>query len=268
MKCKLHNGEAELCISHIIPKFVYKWMKETGPGRLRQMKDFKRPVQDGIKGKMLCLECERKFNIYETWFKKNVFDKYLKQNIFEFTSTKELGYFIISILWRVLVIFKDDGNNYFFKSNLDKAEIEWKNYLNKNLAIQNYKNFHLILIDNSYFVSEKSDLYFSRSVDIDIVQSNSLCFIYAKFSRFIIIGEIIGCEELSFKNTQVEIGEKLNNKNQIFEGLGDFFKSRVSSTITFKELGKNQQEKNILFYKDKLKNISELDYFKIIKKYN
>jgi len=31
-KCKLCGNRDELKASHIIPKFIYKWMKETGSG--------------------------------------------------------------------------------------------------------------------------------------------------------------------------------------------------------------------------------------------
>lgn len=33
MICEVHNEESNLSESHIIPKFVYKWMEETGMNR-------------------------------------------------------------------------------------------------------------------------------------------------------------------------------------------------------------------------------------------
>ena len=51
--CKLCNKKAQLRESHIIPKFVYNWMKKTGTGRFRQKKDLNKPLQDGIKDFLL-----------------------------------------------------------------------------------------------------------------------------------------------------------------------------------------------------------------------
>ena len=75
--CKLCNKKAQLQESHIIPKLVYKWMKQSGTGRLRQNKILNRPLQDGIKEYMLCTACEKEFGKREDWFKKNIFEKYL-----------------------------------------------------------------------------------------------------------------------------------------------------------------------------------------------
>ncbi len=269
MKCELHNGEAELCESHIIPKFVYDWMKKTGTGRFRQLGRLNLPIQDGIKKYMLCKDCEDKFSKYEKWFREKVFYPYLNNNEFVVKNEKELKYFIVSVLWRVLKLFKDDGNNYNFKVDLDKAELEWSKYLLFDMPIVNYDNFHLILINSDYFIEEKSDFYFSKAVDIEIAENENICFVYAKFSRFILIGEIIGLNENSFQYTNLAIQSDFNSENQMINELliFEFLKNRVSNIKGFDDLSEKQKVKNNEYYKNKLNSLSNTDYIRILKKY-
>ena len=270
MICELHNEEATLCDSHIIPKFVYKWIKESGPGRLRQMGKLNIPLQDGFTKKMLCKDCEDRFSLKEKWFKENVFIPYLEDKTLIVKNDEQLKYFVVSVLWRINKLFKDDGNKYKFKKDLDEAELEWRNYLLNGNDLSKYKNLHLILVDNDYFIDEKSDMYFSRNVDIEIAESNTICFIYAKFSRFILIGEITGLNEQSFENTNLDLEPEFMSANQIINvhEILDFFRSRIENIKDFKDLSEKQQKKNNEYYKDKLNKIEGSDYMKILDKYN
>lgn len=267
MICELHRENAKLCESHIIPKFVYKWMKETGSGRLRQVKTKNKPMLDGIKKHMLCKSCEDKFSKYEKLFSEKIFLPYLADNNITIENSIDLKYFIISVLWRILRLFKDDGTVYNFKNSLDEAEIEWRNFLLHDKPIKKYVNQHFILIDNSYWITQQSDVYFSRSVDIEIGQSEECCFVYAKFSRFMLIGEIVGFTSEDFENTNINMETEFCNSNQIMHGFSDYFNSRMDNMISYKDLSETQQKKNDEYYKDKLDNLQETDYLKIIKKH-
>ena len=267
MKCELHEVEAKLCESHIIPKFVYKWMKETGSGRLRQVGTKNKPMLDGIKKHMLCKDCEDKFSKYEKRFNENIFLPYLADNNISIENNIDLKYFIISVLWRILRLFKDDGTVYNFKNSLDAAEIEWRNFLLNNTPIKEYENQHFILIDDGYWISQKTDLYFSRAVDIEIAQSEECCFVYAKFSRFMLIGEITGFTSGDFENTNINMETEFSNSNQILPDFSDYFNHRIEYTFTYKDLSETQQKKNDEYYKEKLDKLQETDYLKIIRRH-
>jgi hypothetical protein len=269
MECELHKIEAELCESHIIPKFVYDWMKKTGTGRFRRLGTLNSPIQDGIKKYMLCKDCEEKFSKYEKWFSEKVFNPYINNSESVVKNENELKYFVVSVLWRILKLFKDDGNNYNFKIELNKAEIEWRKYLLNDIPISIHKNFHLILIDSDCWIEEKSDFYFTRAVDIEIAENENLSFVYAKFSRFILIGEIIGFIESSFQNSNITIENEFRLSNQkINEPLIiEFFRSRVSNIKGFDDLSEKQKKKNTEYYKSKLDSLKETDYMRILKKY-
>ncbi len=268
-KCELHNENASLCESHIIPKFVYNWMKKTGTGRLRQAYRLNTPLQDGIKKHMLCKDCEAKFSKYEKWFNENVFIPYLNDNSFKVSNQSELKYFVVSLLWRILKLLKDDGNRYKFKNELDTAELEWRQFLLEDTPLNSFQNQHFILIDSDYWITQKSDLYYSRAVDIDIAENEKLCLIYAKFSRFILIGEITGFPENSFENTNIKTQVEFSNTNQQINlsNIIEFFQSRIENIKQYYDLSENQQKKNDEFFEDKIDKIRKGEYFKILKKY-
>ncbi|MDQ6987940.1 MAG: hypothetical protein Q9M25_09070, partial [Mariprofundaceae bacterium] len=61
--CRLCGQEQDLQKSHVIPSFVYKWLKETsGTGFFRFGMEPNKRVQDGHKFYWLCKECEGRFN--------------------------------------------------------------------------------------------------------------------------------------------------------------------------------------------------------------
>jgi len=72
--CRLCRATKELQESHILPGFVFRWKKETSAtGYLRFGQQPNLRVQDGVKLHLLCRECERRFNNWETEFANRIF---------------------------------------------------------------------------------------------------------------------------------------------------------------------------------------------------
>jgi hypothetical protein len=69
MTCALCRNERELQVSHILPKFAQRRIKENaraGHGRmLAHLAGRERPVQNFAFEKLLCAECEHRFSIWE-----------------------------------------------------------------------------------------------------------------------------------------------------------------------------------------------------------
>ena len=103
-KCRLFGDDCELRNSHIFPKFVIDYFKETGSRFLRTFKEPNRRQQDGLKRYFLSEKAEQRFSINEKWFAENIFKPYLKQQRIIFEYDEHLFYFAISLLWRILVL--------------------------------------------------------------------------------------------------------------------------------------------------------------------
>ena len=128
MQCALCLNDRDLCESHIYPKFTYRRMKEEDRGSFRAFsisggKTEEEIVQDGFKEKLLCKECEGRFQKWEDYFARIVLqkklldlkrpsggEKWVRVDGFDYTKMK---LFLRSILWRTQV-----SKNPRFKTNL------------------------------------------------------------------------------------------------------------------------------------------------------
>ena len=154
--CALCSNTAKLEKSHIIPKFVFKFLKKDSfTGRMRVTAEPNKAVQDGEKVDLLCDECESIFQKVETYFSNKVFRPY---KLGEF---KELKYedskifdFITSVNWRILYAelnvnlnSKENSFNSRQLAILQRDEEIMRNYLlGKRKDLCNIEN-HLFFSD-------------------------------------------------------------------------------------------------------------------------
>ncbi|GLB29108.1 hypothetical protein LAD12857_10310 [Lacrimispora amygdalina] len=117
--CALCRENKELELSHIIPKFVMRYLKKTAFGAIRNMGDFNRVVQDSEKHYLLCGDCEDLFSTYETKFANKFFYPYMKDNVKEFNYDGDTYYFLTSVSWRSLYLDILD-----FVENAEKVGID------------------------------------------------------------------------------------------------------------------------------------------------
>jgi hypothetical protein len=145
--CKLCGQTAELCESHVIPKFVFAWMKETGDRTFRGIEDPNRVLQDGGKLLALCETCEQRFSQREGWFSRSMFRPFVTDGVLPNRQyDTRLFYFLTSLAWRAIVlndaIPPPDHPNH---QAIAAAEREWRKYLLTEEAPVTFNTFHLIL---------------------------------------------------------------------------------------------------------------------------
>lgn len=213
--CKL-CGNSEQVDSHILPKFIFRWLKKTGTGRLRSTENVNLPKEDGIVKKFLCEACESKFNKAETYFAKNVFYPVINDKIEEFKYDENLRYFIISLFWRTLKdsLYEDvEGTQWHDK--LLEIERVWTDYLYHDKPMTNFNEIHCIAgVD---IIGDKSPddfvMYMSRMTDAGIPNNDNWCFFYVKIPRFIFLMPISGFNLELFENSKIEISGTYNLNN-------------------------------------------------------
>ena len=132
--CRLCSGGGKLRKSHIIPSFVYKWLKETsGTGFIRFGYSPNLRTQDGFKLYWLCDECEKLFNSWETEFANTIFHPINKGIDTSFHYGSWLLKFAVSVSWRVLNFFVEEKDLSHFPPILqEKANIAlsyWQYFL-------------------------------------------------------------------------------------------------------------------------------------------
>lgn len=103
--CALCLKESVLKTSHLLPKAIIKWLKDTSAtGYLRQVGTPNVRRQDILKEEMLCSECELLFSKFEEYFMRNFFHVHVSKHDTprQFLYNETLLNFVASVNWRTL----------------------------------------------------------------------------------------------------------------------------------------------------------------------
>lgn len=275
--CRLCGTVSELQESHVIPKFVYKWMKETsGTGYLRFGMQPNKRAQDGYKFYWLCEDCEQRLNNWETEFSKRIFHPFIHDD----TDQAQYGTwflpFCVSISWRVLNLFMEQHNlDHFSEKHLKSAERArevWKEFLlGKRPHPEKYEQHFLPMnVIESYTYPDMPpniNRYILRSVDIDAACNEKSAIIYSKLGRFVIIGFLEEPHPNQWVGTKVHVksGVVGQRKYILPEIFGNYFANRAKRINSIYEKISEKQNKKIeeTFLKD-LDRAAESESFKAI----
>ncbi|HHQ6722811.1 TPA: hypothetical protein ACSTNG_002585 [Serratia fonticola] len=219
--CKYCNKNEAIKNSHIIPSFVYEWVKSTAPTRfLRATHEPNVRLQDGSKSALLCLYCEQKFSKIEDEFKSQYFSKvanYRKPCPEKIEITQSVLKCIYIMAWRSLA-----DTVYFPKEN-DYKDEEIKEFpslleeIKKSIENNDFLAFktHLIpcvkkVLLRLNFPQVPWHMY-ERSVTSEArIWNNWLRFIlYIQIPFSIIVFEIVPNEDDPWVGTQLSEGEHL-----------------------------------------------------------
>lgn len=211
--CRLCGREQDLQLSHIFPKFVVDWLKKTGTGYIRNAIVVNRRSQDGSKQRMLCRTCEQRFSANENYFSSQVFHPVLR-GATNIRYDSRLIYFLISLLWRVahanLPKAREKKNR--FLDIIEAAEMEWRQFLLGNQALDHFRHVHLFVFDiteNPPPLAKGFNVYCARALDGTFFNDTDNCYVYAKFARFLCVAILTPYDEQNWVNTRVATDESV-----------------------------------------------------------
>jgi hypothetical protein len=257
-ECHLCDRNRELRESHIIPSFVYKWLKaSSGTGHIRFGETPNLRTQDGYKAYLLCGECEGLFNSWETEFANSIFHP-LNQGI---ASTFKYGpwmlRFAVSVSWRVLTFFMKEMDLSHFPPPLqEKATVaiaQWKRFLLGATPHPSRFEQHMLPLDRiKKFTHPETppniNRYILRTVDIDTVHSgDKAAYVYSKMGRIVLVGFIEMPRPREWKGTKLHVKEGvLGSTHYILpSGFGDYFMNKAKRLITIQKSMSEKQRKTI-----------------------
>ena len=197
--CRLCGELGELQESHVIPSFVYKWLKETSAtGFLRFSDAPNKRVQDGYKQYWLCLSCEQRLNVWETQFATNVFHPLSNDGGERVKYDAWMIKFCASISWRTLLKIQESGLEHFTPSQRVTAEqalAVWSKFILGKLPHPGRHEQHLLPLDTivedpSGKMPANINRYILRTVGMDAIRSESTTFVFTKMSKFLVLGFI------------------------------------------------------------------------------
>jgi len=231
LKCNLCKKDKQLKRSHIIPKFIYRWIKKSSvTGGIRGNNNPNLRKQDGDVEKFLCAECEQKFSVIEKYFKEHFFDEAKNNSIKKSVVTIELFDFCVSLIWRCLKFrvvndYKLDELTTSEKNIINEFLNKCETYLrDNNLNVLDPFNFHIIpttenmeekgKINYNSFVNQRGTDHSYRAFCEDKEGFDYLLF-YVKIPFFLIVVEIIPNSKYQWLATKLEIGETVCNESNI-----------------------------------------------------
>ena len=225
--CSLCGHDRDLQESHIIPKFIGKWLKQTsGTGFLVNANHASKRVQDLITLRLLCHDCEERFSKFETYFANEIFFPFHKKQAKSFEYDGRLELFAISLSWRALKTQYDTFKleHPHFSSLVDQAEIHWREFLmGSKQTICPYEN-HLLFLDylkSGDGILPQFNWYTLRAVDATIVANEKRILIYVKLPWMIFVSSIYPTTLEGWEGTDIKESGTLtthqSNKDGEFE---------------------------------------------------
>ncbi|MEX0552149.1 hypothetical protein [Klebsiella grimontii] len=189
-KCRLCGRETVLELSHILPKFIFKYAKSTSlTGHIRATENPNRIVQDGKKIPFLCKECETLFSGWESYFSQNIFHPYQNDEKDSFDYDYRLSKFLASVSFRVLLYsFENDKNDFFDSTILKHAPVainNLKEYLLGNNPHPKEQRQSLVLLDKTSDEINDKNMYLTRAIDFDVMTTDDCSFVYIKYLKFL-----------------------------------------------------------------------------------
>lgn len=237
MKCALCKKNKSLALSHIIPSFVTKWIKNTSAtGYLRFAENINLRVQDSKKIRLLCYDCEQILNTFETKFSNTVFHPYVNNELDDHGVAKgEIPFFnydiwmmkfIISLQWRIAVTGSDIQSENFsdnYKHTLIDVLEEWRIFLLGESKFFRYCDTHIIFLQNLAAaegdfppnLNEKINFYILRATDGTIIFSKSSLGVFSKIGPIAFYTFIIPSKLKRADDTRIHFKGKIKSAQGI-----------------------------------------------------
>lgn len=213
-KCALCSEGTDLKISHIVPKFVFRYLSKTSDtGKFRDPYNIKKRIQDGPKYKLLCSECEQMLSESEKYFAEKIFKPYVHGKEVNIKYDQNLQYFIKSAHWRFLLtrISSYTSEEQQLLKDIEIAlrpQIQFEKKEQKTLVIleldypkfPKWSSHHIYSINENVLDIFNNDLYsVKRMVTCDLLFYKNRVIIYSYYCGLILCS-VFNCSKIDYLN--------------------------------------------------------------------
>lgn len=197
--CKLCNKDDDLRISHVLPKFLGRYLKKTSAtGFFTAVDKNGKPSrsQDIYKRRLLCGQCESILNEVETFFANKVFYPFKKNELKTIPVDNRLARFAVSVSLRALWIMQLVKHPLVerWRDQLDGLEEEWRNYLLKSPDFVKGNNSHHILLCNEDILA--AGLKNSPNLIHNVLRTSAY-YLFEKFEKVYVFANLAGVQTIS-----------------------------------------------------------------------
>ena len=197
--CKLCLNSDDLKHSHVLPRFLGKYLKNTSAtGYLMAIDTEGRPSrgQDLYKTKLLCSGCEAILNEAEIFFANTIFYPFQHRTLGTIPIDERLSRFAVSVSLRALWIMQFAQHPLVarWQKELKELEIEWRSYLlNSQNFVKGHNSHHILLCDENLLavgVRNSPNLIYS-------VMRTSAYYLFEKFDKAYVFANLAGVQVIS-----------------------------------------------------------------------
>ena len=204
--CRLCGQAKPLRNSHIFPKFYWDWLKETGGGYFRTPQRPNQRMQDGYKRPLLCGDCEERFSAFEGATARQVFRPIADDTAAPVRYDGSFFRFLVSVLWRNLVLDIDHGINQI-EPEFHRVEEAWRLFLLDEQPLAIYNSIHVFVAGVPASGPSGCSVYLARDADFTVVMRTfQPIAVYAKFAKFLIWAEVVPVNLAQWVNTLIVDG--------------------------------------------------------------
>lgn len=209
-QCALCLQYATLCKSHIIPRFVGNWLKNSSAtGYFRSTKNPNIRCQDTTTEYLLCAACEQKLSKCENKFATKIFYPFQNYKPDKFPYGDWLLYFAVSLAWRTALQDREwiTSKAPICASELNEAIEIWRLFLSGSGTVGVYQH-HLIFFD--YLSPQNPNApknihwYMLSSIDVGLYYDGSKVFSYCKLPGMAIWSAINPPQRSGLKGTIIK----------------------------------------------------------------
>lgn len=198
--CRLCQQDRPLRDSHIIPRFVSKWLLDSSPtGGLRDLVTPNRRRQDIPTVPLLCSDCEQIFSRWESTFAARFFLPLHRNEASSITYDSWGLKFASSIVWRVLTQSLERGPGRLTleqSRSASVAEQTWRAFILGTVRHPGRFEVHAIPLDIvsgnvGSDVSPFLNRYLLRSADAEVIAGAKNVLVYSKLCRILLVGHVV-----------------------------------------------------------------------------
>ena len=274
-QCALCAGSSDLQASHIIPGFVIDWFRETSAtGHFRFSQSPNRRVQDGLKPRMLCWNCEQLFSSWEAKFAGQCFVPINDGRVSNVTYGLWMLKFVTSVSWRVLRMFAANGSLSGFpkhvESQINDALHEWAQFLLGHRPDPGPHEQHMFVVDvveGTSITNAPPNIsrYLARAIDLDVARNQDSAMSYAKMGKFVLFGFVAMKYPRRWKGTRLNVQQGRFGERDIElpSGVRDFIFERARlAAEKYSQVSERQQTKSRQSYERDLDRAARSETFR------
>ena len=242
------SNQCELCRvgargeqSHIIPAFVYRWLKRTSAtGRLRFVPAPNRPVQDGAKQELLCGVCEDALQEWESECASRLFLPYHDGQFTRLEYKSWLAKFCASVSWRALTyLVLHDRTPTDDKLRIACALRAWREFLLGSRPHPGKFEQHLVpvgaIAETTYAnLPGNTNRYLMRAVGMGMLGSGSTLAVVSKMCGLVVVGLIGNADRSLWSGTKVHINTGIIEPSVLTvpDSLLSYFNRQAAATFS------------------------------------